>query len=74
MADLGTTVNRYLRATLGDAVPFFKRIEAGGSLHAALRATLAKDETALDGRVEAKGVVISAVPGYKEKPPYRYEY
>ncbi len=66
VADLGTTVDRYLRATLGDAVPFFKRIEAGGSLRAALRGTIAGDQRAIEGRVEAKGVRLAGTGGYAE--------
>jgi hypothetical protein len=59
-------VSRYLRATLADAVPFFKRIEAGGSLHATLRATLSRDAPAVGGRVEAKGVRVAGTGGYAE--------
>ncbi len=66
VADLGATVDRYLRAKLADAAPFFRRIEASGSLHAALRATLSSGARAVSGSVEAKGVRIAGTGGYAE--------
>ncbi len=64
--NLGTTVDRYLRAPLGDSVPIFRRIEAGGALEAHARATASTGAAELRGIVRARDVRVAGTGGNAE--------
>jgi hypothetical protein len=62
-ADLGPTVERYLRAPLGHTVPFFNRIESGGRLRARVAGRLAGDAVTASGVLQLEDVRIEGTEG-----------
>ena len=68
-ADLGATVARYLRGPFGESVPWFRRIEAGGSLRAKASGVIGAPAITMTGN--ASRSTGSASRGPKGPPRWR---
>lgn len=65
VADLASTLSRYLREPLGAAVPLFERIEGKGALRVEVRGLLDEGVT-LAGRLLSDGLSLSGTQGVVE--------
>jgi len=64
VADLGRTVERYLRAPLGDSVPLFARIESKGRVEAHASGTASPTARTAAGGLTLDGVDLAGTGGY----------
>jgi hypothetical protein len=64
--DLRSSLDRYLRGPLGDAVPWFERIEGSGAIDARVSGTVSDEATTARGRIRLDGVGLAGTKGLVE--------